>query len=99
MSRLFPKSLLLAVAFAAPALSIAQDLPAPTVDMPVLSCMYEGATKVMPPDAQLGCDTGIPEKLTRHTMAELMKAGWRISHYSAVPWNNQFRHYLILEAK
>jgi len=64
-----------------------------------MHCMYDGTTKVMPPNALLGCDSGNPDKLTRHTPAELMSSGWRITHYSTVSWGNQYRHYFILEAK
>lgn len=102
MSAIFPRSLLLvATLLAAPAASLAQDAPAPSPspDMPVMHCMYDGDTKLMPPTAALACASSAESQLTRHTLADLLKAGWRVSHYDTTVWHQQIRHYFILEAK
>ena len=104
MSRFFLLALLfLVAALGAPSLAVAQDVASPAIaspsaELPVMHCMYDGDTKLMPPNAPVACGTS-SEKLVRHTLADLLKAGWRISHYAPMVWHQQVRHYFILEMK
>lgn len=104
MTRLFfPSLLALAISLGTPSLALAQDfaspaIPSPSAELPVMHCMYDGDTKLMPPNAPVACGASA-ENLTRHTISDLLKAGWRITHYTPMVWHQQVRHYFILEAK